>query len=45
MDEGNLENVIYEPEGGTSDTDEEVRLSTMRANIVRCFHTAGRDKD
>jgi len=36
---------VYEPEGSTSDTDEEVRLSNMRASVVRCLHTASRDED
>ena len=30
---------------GTSDTDEKVRLSNMRASVIRCLHTANRDED
>jgi len=42
LDEGNLEEKVYEPEGH-SNTDEEVRLSNMRASVVRCLHTTGRE--
>ena len=44
MEEGNLEDV-YGPEGGTSDIDEEVRLSNMRVSVIKCLHTTCRDED
>ena len=30
--------------GDTSETDEDVRLSNVRTSIVRCLHTAGRER-
>jgi len=45
LDKGNLEKDVYEPERGTNDTDEEVRLSNMKASVIRCLHTTGRDED
>jgi len=36
---------IYEPLRSASDTDENVRISSIKLNVVRCLHTTSRDED
>ena len=43
LDEGNLED-IYKSKGGISDTNENVRVSSIQVGVIRYSHIAIRDK-
>ena len=43
-DEG-LKTVVYETVGSESDTDEDVRISSIKLSAVRCLHTTIKDED
>jgi len=43
-DEG-LEAVVYEAVGSESNTDKDVRVSSVQLCVVRCSHTTVRDED
>jgi len=45
LDKGNIEEDVYEPEGDTSDTNEDVRFSSIQFGVVRCSHTTIRDEN
>ena len=45
LDGNEFEEEIYEPAGSASDTDENVRVSSIQLSIARCLHAASRDED
>ena len=45
MDDDEFNEEIYEPVGNPSDTDVDVRDSSIQLSIVRCLHVASRDED
>ena len=40
-----IETVVYEPTDNVTDSDDDVRVSSIQLGIVRCSHTTVRDED
>jgi len=45
LDDDEFNEEIYEPVGNPSDTDVDVRVSSIQLSVVRCLHVASRDED
>jgi len=45
LDDDEFEEEIYEPIGSASDTDVDIRISSIQLSVIRCLHTTSRDED
>ena len=44
-DDDEIETVVYEPTGSATDSNDDVRVSSIQLSVVRCSRTAVRDED
>ena len=44
VDGNEIETIVYEPTGSATDSDDDVRVSSIQLGVFRCSHTTTRDQ-